>query len=337
MEKTLTISIAAYNVEDYIRQTLDSLIDEKIIDDLEILVIDDGGTDGTLAIAQEYAERYPQSVFPIHKENGGYGSTINTGIERATGKYFKQLDGDDWYRTENLQALISTMKAVSVDCVLTDFIKCSERTGESAPITFYRYLEDGEYQVESSGIKDRLSMYMSAFRTTLLKDMPNRLTEHSFYTDVEYSALPIPYLNTIYVLHKVIYVYRTGEEGQSMSTAGIAKHYREHDAVFWRLCDIYRTIPEEKDVNRRIFRRLLEYRLKEHYWFLCMLPQRDLAKKEIRILNDRARKESPEILDILLGYSRRIRALVRFPRLAFPFCRQRVKKEWEEAGRLINS
>ena len=107
MEKILTISIAAYNMEQYIEHTLNSLIDEHIIDLLEIFVVDDGSMDRTLEIAMQYAKRYPQSIYPIHKENGGYGSTINTSVKLATGKYFKLLDGDDWYAKENLPAFIS--------------------------------------------------------------------------------------------------------------------------------------------------------------------------------------------------------------------------------------
>lgn len=76
-EKVATISIAAYNMEKHIRKTLDSLLDERVIDDLEVLVVDDGGTDRTLEIANEYAATYPNSIFPIHKENGGYGSVLN--------------------------------------------------------------------------------------------------------------------------------------------------------------------------------------------------------------------------------------------------------------------
>ena len=100
-EKILTISVAAYNVEEYIRQTLDSLTDERVIGNLEIFVVDDGGKDSTLDIAKEYANIYPESVFPIHKENGGYGSTVNYSLAHAHGKYFKLLDGDDWFDTEN--------------------------------------------------------------------------------------------------------------------------------------------------------------------------------------------------------------------------------------------
>ena len=94
MDKILTISIAAYNVEKFLRSTLNSLCEQTVIEDLEIFVVDDGSTDETLCIAQEYEKKFPDSFFAVHKENGGYGSTVNYSIAHATGKYFKLLDGD---------------------------------------------------------------------------------------------------------------------------------------------------------------------------------------------------------------------------------------------------
>ena len=61
---------------------------------MEILIVDDGSTDGTAAIADEYAEKHPSVVRVIHKENGGHGSAVNTGIENASGLYFKVVDSD---------------------------------------------------------------------------------------------------------------------------------------------------------------------------------------------------------------------------------------------------
>ena len=97
-----------------------SLICPDCIDALEILVVDDGGTDETMSIVQEYEKKYPNSVFGIHKENGGYGSVINTSIRRATGKYFKQLDGDDWFETENLPEFIELLRSIDVDYVFIE-------------------------------------------------------------------------------------------------------------------------------------------------------------------------------------------------------------------------
>ena len=96
MDKILTVSVAAYNVEKFIRNTLDSCIAEEIMTDLEVLVVDDGATDATAEIVREYEDKYPQTFRLIHKENGGYGTTVNRSMQEASGKYFRLLDGDDW-------------------------------------------------------------------------------------------------------------------------------------------------------------------------------------------------------------------------------------------------
>ena len=90
MNKVLTISIAAYNVEEYLAETLDScIVHPNLQSYLEVLIVDDGSTDGTLEIAQEYEKEYPEVFHVISKENGGYGSTINAALKIATGKYQK--------------------------------------------------------------------------------------------------------------------------------------------------------------------------------------------------------------------------------------------------------
>ena len=78
--KVLSVVVPMYNVEAYIAQCLDSFAIPEVLGQVEILVIDDGGTDGSAAIAQTYEEKYPGSYRVIHKENGGHGSTVNKGI-----------------------------------------------------------------------------------------------------------------------------------------------------------------------------------------------------------------------------------------------------------------
>ena len=80
MEKILSVSIASYNVEKFIRKALDSCCVPEIMDRLEVLVVNDGSTDCTLEIAREYETQYPQTFRVIDKKNGGYGSTVNASI-----------------------------------------------------------------------------------------------------------------------------------------------------------------------------------------------------------------------------------------------------------------
>ena len=128
VEKTLSISIAAYNVEEFLKNTLDSLVAPEIMDDIEVLIIDDGSKDNTAAIGKEFVDKYPNSFKVISKPNGGYGSTINAAIDAATGQYFKTLDGDDWYDTENLVRFVKDLKNMSADLILTPFTMVYEGT-----------------------------------------------------------------------------------------------------------------------------------------------------------------------------------------------------------------
>lgn len=96
MEKILTVSVAAYNVEKTIARTLDSCCADGVREQLEVIIVNDGSKDGTVDVVRSYCKRYPDTFKLIDKENGGYGSTLNCSIRAATGKYFKPLDGDDW-------------------------------------------------------------------------------------------------------------------------------------------------------------------------------------------------------------------------------------------------
>ena len=120
--KILTISIAAYNAENYIAKCLDSLIKSKYLEQLDIIVVNDGSRDRTSQIAHQYSNKY-DSIRVIDKENGGHGSTINTSISLAEGKYYKVLDSDDAFDTCELDKLVVFLTESDVDLVLTNYHK----------------------------------------------------------------------------------------------------------------------------------------------------------------------------------------------------------------------
>ena len=130
MSKILTVTIPSYNTEKYIDECLPYLIDERIISDIEILIVSDGSIDNTVSVAQKWADKYPDSIRVIDKENGGHGSTINRGILEATGKYFKVVDGDDWVVTENFVKLIEFLKGVDVDLINNPYFEHDEETAD---------------------------------------------------------------------------------------------------------------------------------------------------------------------------------------------------------------
>ena len=112
-DKVLTISIAAYNLSERIDQCLASFASSKFIDDIELIVTNDGSKDDTARKVEKWVERYPNSIRLINKKNEGAGSTVNSGILHATGKYFKMVDGDDW--VENIDEFVSFLKNCDSD------------------------------------------------------------------------------------------------------------------------------------------------------------------------------------------------------------------------------
>ena len=240
MDKILSISIASYNVEAYLEECLESFVNSKIMDDLEVLVIDDGSSDSSPEIAQWYVDKFPDTFRLIRKENGGHGSTINKGIEVASGKYFKVVDGDDWVNTGNLIRLVEKLKTVDSDIVATNYtwINCETKLPEKRQEDPFRDLEYGrEYQFDEIADRTIIDMHAMAVKTELLREMNEKIDEHTFYVDVEYILFPIPYVKTVLFLEEDVYQYRLGMPGQSMSIKKMQKNLKNHLKVLFRIND----------------------------------------------------------------------------------------------------
>ena len=137
MEKILTIVIPTYNMQDYLRRCLDSLIvPEEQMMQLEVLVVNDGSKDNSSAIAHEYQDKYPGTFRVIDKENGNYGSCVNRGLKEASGKYIKILDADDWFDNDTLAQYLIYLTALDVDLVLTDFKIVYENSDKIIPYLY---------------------------------------------------------------------------------------------------------------------------------------------------------------------------------------------------------
>ena len=91
----VSIIVPVYNVEQYLSKCLESLVNQTL-DDLEIIVVNDGSKDDSAQIAQRYAAQYPDKVRYLEKENGGLSDARNFGIDYANGAYLAFVDSDDF-------------------------------------------------------------------------------------------------------------------------------------------------------------------------------------------------------------------------------------------------
>ena len=199
----LSVVIPAFNEEKMIRLSTRKIADvlQEARIDFEIVFIDDGSKDKTAKIAEEYATEYPSDFFHVRKENGGHGSTINKGIELATGKYFKVLDGDDWIEPQGLKSIVMQMKSVDVDMIVSDRKRVYEAT-EKEEIDFFEGLVPGKlYDIgEACKSMGRMLFHGTFFKTSILQENQIRIDEHRFYVDNEILWFPFPYVNSIIFL-----------------------------------------------------------------------------------------------------------------------------------------
>ena len=295
MNKILTISVAAYNVEKYLQNTLDSVLDPDIIDEIEVLVIDDGGNDKSLDIAKEFQKKYPNTVMPVHKENGGYGSVLNTAIKMATGKYFKQLDGDDAFETDNLKYMVQRLKELDVDYVTNAVRVHDESTGNDKINDFFGHVAEGIYNIDAIRAKGMVSMHGSTFRTDVLKKMNHSITEHCFYTDVELVLLALPNISTVFISHKELYQYRIGIEEQSMNIKNMIKHQSDHEIVFWKSINLFKEYNKMGEGRNQIFRDRICKEAKVCYKIALLKDQNKDNFREICKFDDELKQVSNEI------------------------------------------
>lgn len=128
-----SIVMACYNVEDYIKEAIDSVINQNFdFKNVEIILVDDGSVDSTAEICKEYVEKYPQNIKYFYKENGGQASARNLGIKYVSGKYVNFLDADDKLREDTLASVFDFFEdnCSEIDLVAVPMYFFERQTGD---------------------------------------------------------------------------------------------------------------------------------------------------------------------------------------------------------------
>lgn len=261
-------------MEKFLFQTLESLCNIECLPYLEIIVIDDGSSDKTLSIAKQFEEKYPDSFIVVHKKNGGWGSTVNYSIKNASGKYYRLLDGDDYFEKENLSDLINILKIINDDIVFTPYRKFTNQSNEYSEIQYADSLEyNRTYTVDEIYDKVDLPMHVLTFRTDLLKNNNVTVLDRFFYTDNEFRIKGIAYAKTIYITDILIYNYRIGREGQSIDISGLQKHSDDYFYVIKELFDFYSL--DSVTHIKKILSYFIKNSIDTYYSILIVLGQKE--------------------------------------------------------------
>ena len=222
--KILSIAVPCYNSEAYMEKCIDSLLVGG--EEVEILIVDDGSKDGTTEIADRYQEKYPTIVKAIHQENKGHGGAVNTGVENATGLYFKVVDSDDWVNPEAYQKILNVLAEVvrgpkTLDLLISNYVYEKEGAKRKRVMRYAKSLPEGRFfgwdEAKALGKTHYLLMHSLIYRTSLLRECGMKLPEHTFYVDNIFVYQPLPHVKNMYYLDVNFYRYFIGRSDQSVN------------------------------------------------------------------------------------------------------------------------
>ena len=222
--KLLTIAVPCYNSQDYMEKCIESLVVGG--EEVEILIVNDGSADNTAEIADRLEERYPGIVRAIHQPNKGHGGAVNTGLENASGLYFKVVDSDDKVKASAFKSILDKLREYKdaeekIDLLISNFVYDKEGQAHKKVMQYRsalpvnrmftwdetRHFKKGQY----------ILMHSVIYRTQLLKDCGMRLPEHCFYVDNIYVFEPMPSVKNMYYLDVNFYYYFSGRDDQSVN------------------------------------------------------------------------------------------------------------------------
>ena len=264
--KLLSIAVPCYNSAAYMRKCIDSLLPGG--EDVEIIIVNDGSSDSTPDIAEEYRERFPGIIKVVNKENGGHGSAVNAGIEHARGLYFKVVDSDDWVSQSAYIRILDKIKELlkggkSIDMFISNYVYEKEGEKRKKVMKYTHTLPEEEIftwkEVRHFRVGQYILMHSVIYRTNLLRDCGLKLPEHTFYVDNIFVFNPLPYVKTMYYMNVNFYRYFIGRDDQSVNEQVMISRIDQQIKVNKLLVDYYIAERQKILTNGKVRKYMVNY------------------------------------------------------------------------------
>ena len=245
--KLITITVPCYNSERYLERCVRSIVPGG--DEIDLLIVDDGSTDATAAIADRLMQEYPSIIRVIHQENSGHGEGLNQGIRTARGMYFKSVDSDDRLDPQALSHLLDILRAhadedTALDLIVNDYVYDHEDENAVFAVHYNHELQTDTVMtwdtVRPFPLWKQFMIHALTYRTSLLRDMGLKLPAHTFYEDNLYIYRPLPYTKRLYYLHEPLYGYFIGRTDQSVNDDVIIKRLDQVTSIATQMITSYR-------------------------------------------------------------------------------------------------
>ena len=237
-------------------------------EDVEILIVDDGSTDGTGEIADTYAGLYPSIVKVIHKKNGGHGSAVNAGLACASGLFYKVVDSDDWVSQSAYIRILDKIKELlkggkSIDMFISNYVYEKEGEKRKKVMKYTHTLPEEKIftwkEVRHFRVGQYILMHSVIYRTNLLRDCGLKLPEHTFYVDNIFVFNPLPYVKTMYYMNVNFYRYFIGRDDQSVNEQVMISRIDQQIKVNKLLVDYYIAERQKILTNGKVRKYMVNY------------------------------------------------------------------------------
>ena len=211
----VSVIIPVYNVQEYLRTCLDSLVNQTIREDLEVIIVNDGSTDKSQEIIDEYVKKYPDLFKSYIKENGRQGSARNFGVKKACGEYIGFVDSDDYIENNMYEILYNEGIEKNLDVVVCDMVWVYENGEKESRETLPRFLKDFNY---STYILSNPGPVNKIYKREMWINEKIKFPEDILYED--FAIIPaIPkYTKKIGYINKELYFYRQRKNSSMQKT-----------------------------------------------------------------------------------------------------------------------
>jgi len=232
--KLLTVIVPCFNSQDYMHNCIDSLLPGG--SELEIILVNDGSTDNTSDIANDYAQRYPKQIQAIHQANAGHGGAINAGLAVGTGEYIKIVDSDDWVDEQSLRQIMTQLRTFTPnhrpDVLISNYVYEKVGKRRKTAMRYTNVFPQGELVTWEQTRPFRLGQYMMMhalmYRRDILAKSALSLPTHTFYVDSLYAYVPLAQCETLYYMNVDFYRYFIGRQDQSVQEKTMIRRVDQH-------------------------------------------------------------------------------------------------------------
>lgn len=254
----VSIVIPTYNVEKYILECLESVAQQTYSGEMECIIVDDCGTDKSIAVAEDFISHYQGKIdFKIiHREqNGGLSAARNSGTSVATGDYVYYLDSDDYIKSDCIDSLVQVaMRFPKAEVIQAGIVQSDSRIAFNAETAVFPDI-DTDYQSIISNMLYQGRLPVSAWSKLIRRDFLVRnniiFTEGIIYEDVDFEFRMAKYISCWALCRSNTYIYRVNREGSILHSNKFVNE-KTHDA---RMKIISRCMEDINDRNIDVFAR----------------------------------------------------------------------------------